>query len=125
MDNKTKWTTIGAASLLSMGMLAAGAVTTANALGLSDDWGQPAGLDRISTVENATDVPRFIGSPASVISVSDIASTNSPVAPDSSTDDDSLESVPSAAEPEPVSPPSAESPASPVSVPSVASVESD
>jgi hypothetical protein len=110
MDIK-KWTAIGAASVLGIGIFSGGAIATANAIQLNGQAGVDTGIGQV-----ATDVPRFVGSPAtpsavsatSAVSANSAADPTSAVSAQSPASADSPMSAPSA-----VSPASADSPASP------------
>lgn len=111
------WIAIGAASALGLGVMAAGAVTTANALPLvagATNVDVP-GITVGETVDTKGNALLFSVSSDSIMSPSP-ASTPSPV---SSASPDSPFSAASISAPSPVSPPSPPSPASPASPASV------
>ncbi len=130
------WIAIGATSVLGLGVMAAGAVTTANALPLvagatnanvpgitvgavDDDSKGNALVFSVSSDSILTPSPSSSPSPSPT---SSIDSSPSPVSPASAASPASPDSPPSPASPD--SPPSPASPASPASVDSPASVGS-
>lgn len=116
MDTKKKWTAVGAASVLGLGLIGGGAVATASAMTVNSTLDLVTGLQPVSNEQIATDVPRFVGSPVSVASVSDASAqtADSALSPVSVP---TAESAPSVVSPA--------SPISPVSVPSAPSAASD
>lgn len=123
MDAKN-WIAIGAASALGLGVMAAGAVTTANALPLVAT-ATNANVPGITVGESTDDIKGN----ALVFSVSsDSIVTPDPSSSPSPSPTSSIDSTPSPVSPvsaaSPLTPPSPASPVSPASVDSPASVES-
>ena len=131
MDNKN-WIAIGAASALSIGVLASGAATVANAMPLIENATglSVPGIDSLQPGDGSADVDfsvtsDSIVSPASSDSPASLTSANTPVSADSPVSPMSVDSpVSPASVDSPASPVSIDSPASPASVGSPASVDS-
>lgn len=118
------WIAIGAASALSLGVMAAGAVSTANALPLvAGATSLP--VPGISLGENADMKGNALSFAVSSDSIVTPSPSTSPSPSPSSTISPASASAPSpASPPSPPSPPSPASPASPASVDSPASLDS-
>ena len=126
MNTKTKWIAVGATSVLGFGLLAGGAVASANTIPMNNGSGDSVGtgisqIDESSNEspvlvnENAVTEPNTdsvapVADTASPVSVQSAASATSPVSVQSAASATSPVSVQSAA-----SPVSAQSPVSPVS----------
>ncbi len=137
MNNKN-WIAIGAASALSIGVLASGAATVANAMPLIENATGLSlpGLDTLQSGNGSADVdfsvtsdsivsPASSDSPVSLTSADSAVSADSPASPASVNSPASPASVDSPASPASVnSPASIDSPASPASIASPASVDS-
>ena len=119
MDARKKWTAIGAASALGLGLTGFGAITVANADTTDSIPAQVPGLSTVTDTNLAQ-----IGSTATSTSIDVATDTVSVVSPATAVSAPTAPSAPSAVStPSPVSPQTPDSPASPVSAPSVPSVD--
>ncbi len=84
MNAKKKWTAIGAASVLGVGIVGGGAVASANAMSLIVDDSGATGIAGISTKNSSFDpLPDSTVSAQSVNSVDSTPSAPSPASPES------------------------------------------
>ncbi|KQV26049.1 hypothetical protein ASC54_03685 [Yonghaparkia sp. Root332] len=128
MQQKT-WIAVGAASALGLGVIAGGAVASANEMALTSDDTRLPGLsttDDVSTGSGSADVTFDVTSDSIVTpSPATTASPVSPISPVTPASVASPVSIPSPVTPaSPVSVPSPASPATPASVPSAVSAAS-
>jgi hypothetical protein len=114
MNTKTKWIAVGATSVLGFGLLAGGAVASANTMPLNNNSGDSVGTGISQIDDRSNESPVLVNentvTETNTDSVAAVTDTASPVSVQSAASAISPVSVQSAA-----SPVSAQSPVSPVS----------
>lgn len=121
MNTKTKWIAVGATSVLGFGLLAGGAVASANTMPLNNNSGDSVGTGISQIDERSNESPVLVNESPMLVNENTVTETNvdsaaavtdtaSPVSVQSAASATSPVSVQSAA-----SPVSAQSPVSPVS----------
>ncbi|MHA6693527.1 hypothetical protein [Homoserinimonas sp. A520] len=77
MNNKRKWTAVGAASALGIGLVAGGGVLTANAMTIHDTTGEKVGTDKVSTGASNSVVDSAQSAPDAPITTTSTPATTS------------------------------------------------
>lgn len=122
--NKRKWTMVGAASVLGLGLVSGGAFVAANAADVNDSKGESAGVAAITGKTSGAKLGISVPSAASTVSAVSAPTAASAVSVQSAQSPVSSPSpVSPVSTPSPVSSPSPVSPASPVSIASPASAD--